>query len=370
MQKPIYFDYAATTPVHPSVFEQMRPYFMEDFGNAGSNQHYYGWVAEEAIQKSRAKIAQYFKLPASSILFTSGATESNNLAILGFLSDKKPSHIITSSIEHKAVLAVCKQLELQGWSVTYLMPNKNGMIELEAVRAAIQPTTALITLMLVNNELGTITDYQAIRLLADQHQIVFHSDATQAIGKLDLISDHLPHLMSFSGHKIYGPKGVGVLVVQSGITIKPIVFGGDQERGLRSGTLAVPQIVGLAACFDLMPDLIKQAQILHAYKSKILDSVPNTWTINAQNGHTVPHILSISLPNTDWETLFQRVPAIAVSNGSACNAKTHLPSHVLKAIGLSDSLALATLRISLGNTTSASDIDFLIDYVNEKLVKL
>jgi cysteine desulfurase len=370
LQKPIYFDYAATTPVHPSVFEQMRPYFMEDFGNAGSSQHYYGWVAEEAIQKSRAKIAQYFNLPASGILFTSGATESNNLAILGYLSDKKPGHVITSSIEHKAVLAVCKQLESQGWSVTYLLPNKHGMIEPSAVRAAIQPNTALITLMLVNNELGTITDYQAIRSLADQHQIVFHSDATQAIGKLDLQTAHLAHLISFSGHKIYGPKGVGVLVVQSGIAMKPIVFGGDQERGLRSGTLAVPQIVGIAACFDLMPDLIKQADVLRVYKAKILASFPNTWTINGQHGNSVPHILSISLPNTDWETLFQRIPAIAVSNGSACNAKTHLPSHVLKAIGLSDSLALATLRISLGYFTSASDVDFLIDYINEKLVKL
>lgn len=368
LQKPVYFDYAATTPVHPSVFEQMRPYFMEDFGNAGSSQHYYGWVAEEAILQARMRISNYFGVAPSGIVFTSGATESNNLAILGYLSDKQPGHIITSCIEHKAVLAVCKHLETIGWSVTYVAPTKDGMIEVADVAAAIQPNTVMISCMLVNNELGTVTNYQAIRELADQHQIVFHSDATQAIGKLALDTSKLPHLISFSGHKIYGPKGVGALVVQSGITLQPLVYGGDQERGLRSGTLAVPQIVGLAACFELIPELIKQAQVLSEYKSRIAGALPQTWIRNAQNGHTVPHILSVSLPQTDWETLFQRIPALAVSNGSACNAKTHLPSHVLQAIGLSDSLALATLRISFGLSTTAADVDFLIDYLHEKLV--
>ena len=368
MQKPIYFDYAATTPVHPSVFEQMRPYFMEDYGNAGSSQHYYGWVAEEAIQQARACIAKYFGVAQSGIVFTSGATESNNLAILGYLSDKQPGHIITSCIEHKAVLAVCKYLETKGWSVSYLKPTNDGMIEVADVAAAIQPNTLLMSFMLVNNELGTVTDYQAIRELADQYQIVFHSDATQAIGKLALETSKLPHLISFSGHKIYGPKGVGALVVQSGITLQPLVYGGDQERGFRSGTLAVPQIVGLAASFELIPELLKHAQVLSDYKSRITDAIPKTWIRNAQNGNTVPHIVSVSLPHTDWETLFQRIPGLAVSNGSACNAKTHLPSHVLQAIGLSDSLALATLRISFGLDTTAADVDFLIDYLHEKLV--
>jgi cysteine desulfurase len=178
----------------------------------------------------------------------------------------------------------------------------------------------------------------------------------------------LPHLISFSGHKIYGPKGVGALVVQSGITLQPLVYGGDQERGFRSGTLAVPQIVGLAASFELIPELLKHAQVLSDYKSRITDAIPKTWIRNAQNGNTVPHIVSVSLPHTDWETLFQRIPGLAVSNGSACNAKTHLPSHVLQAIGLSDSLALATLRISFGLDTTAADVDFLIDYLHEKLV--
>ena len=368
LQKPIYFDYAATTPVHPSVFEQMRPYFMEDFGNAGSSQHYYGWVAEEAIQHARSRIAKYFSVAPNGIVFTSGATESNNLAILGYLKDKKPGHIITSSIEHKAVLAVCKHLEKSGWSVTYVKPTKEGMIEVADIAAAIQPNTVIMSFMLVNNELGTVADYKAIRALADQHQLVFHSDATQAIGKLALDTSQLPHLMSFSGHKIYGPKGVGALVVQAGITLQPLVYGGGQERGLRSGTLAVPQIVGLAASFELMPALIEQALVISEFKSKITSAVPKTWINNGQHGNTVPHILSLSLPHTDWESLFQRIPALAVSNGSACNARTHLPSHVLQAIGLSDSLALATLRISFGIDTTSTDVDFLIDYLNEKLV--
>jgi cysteine desulfurase len=368
LQKPIYFDYAATTPVHSAVLNDMLPYFSEEFGNAGSNQHYYGWVAEEAIQKSRAQIAQYFKLPSSSVVFTSGATESNNLAIQGFLSGKKPGHIITSSIEHKAVLAVCQQMQSLGWAVTYLTPNSSGLIELEDIKAAIQPNTVLISLMLVNNELGTILDYEAVRSLADLNQITFHSDATQAIGKIDLQGKQLPHLLSISGHKVYGPKGIGALIVQTSVKIQPIVFGGDQERGIRSGTLAVQQIIGLASCFKLIPELLIHAQKLAQFKSRIAQAVPNHWKLNAHHEATVPHILSVSLPETDWETLFQRIPAVALSNGSACNAKTHLPSHVLKAIGLSDAEALATLRISMGLGTTSDDVNFLISYLTEKLV--
>lgn len=345
----------------------MLPYFTEDFGNAGSNQHYYGWVAEEAIQKSRASIANYFNLPASSILFTSGATESNNLGIQGFLSGRNPGHIITSTLEHKAVLAVCQHMESLGWSVTYVTPNETCMIDVEDVKAAIQSDTVLISLMLVNNELGTITDYEAIRSLADTHQITFHSDATQAIGKIDFQGKDLPHLMSVSAHKVYGPKGIGALIVQPGIQIHPLVFGGDQERGIRSGTLAVPQIVGLASCFQLIPELLTYAQTFAEYKSRIIQAVPAHWKLNVSRANTVPHILSISLPETDWESLFQRIPNIAVSNSSACNAKTHLPSHVLKAIGLSDTEALATLRISMGLGTTSQDVDFLISYLHEKL---
>jgi cysteine desulfurase len=367
LQKPIYFDYAATTPVHSAVLNDMLPYFSEDFGNAGSNQHYYGWVAEEAIQKSRASIAKYFSLPASSIVFTSGATESNNLGIQGFLSGSKPGHIITSTLEHKAVLAVCHHMESLGWSVTYVTPNEAGMLDVEDVKAAIQSDTVLISLMLVNNELGTITDYEAIRALADTHQITFHSDATQAIGKIDLKGKALPHLMSVSGHKVYGPKGIGALIIQPGVHIHPLVFGGDQERGIRSGTLAVPQIVGLAACFQLIPELLTHAQTLAAYKSRIIQSVPAHWKLNVSRASTVPHILSISVPKTDWETLFQHIPNVAISNGAACNAKTHLPSHVLKSIGLSDAEALATLRISMGLGTTSQDVDFLISYLHEKL---
>lgn len=345
----------------------MLPYFTEDFGNAGSNQHYYGWVAEEAIQNSRASIAKYFNLPASSIVFTSGATESNNLGIQGFLSGRKPGHIITSTLEHKAVLAVCQHMESLGWSVTYVPPNQAGMIDVEDVKGAIQSDTVLISLMLVNNELGTITDYEAIRALADVHQLIFHADATQAIGKIDLQGKDLPHLMSISGHKVYGPKGIGALIVQPGVQIHPLVFGGNQERGIRSGTLAVPQIVGLAASFQLIPELLSHAETLMEYKLRIEQSLPAHWKLNVSRASTVPHILSISLPETDWETLFQSIPSVAISNGAACNAKTHLPSHVLKLIGLSDAEALATLRISMGLGTTSQDVDFLISYLLEKL---
>ena len=367
MQKPIYFDYAATTPVHPLVLQEMLPYFTENFGNAGSNQHYYGWVAEEAIQKSRDQIAQYFSLPSSSVIFTSGATESNNLAIQGFLVSQKPGHIITSILEHKAVLAVCEHMVTLGWEISYLKPNANGMIEVRDVEAAIRPDTVLISLMLVNNEIGTITDFEAIRQLADRFQLTFHSDATQAVGKIDLRDKALPHLMSISGHKMYGPKGVGALLVQPGVFINSLVFGGAQERGIRSGTLAVPQIVGLAKSFSLIPELLDHARLLAQFKSNIIESVPANWKINVQYALTVPHILSISLPSTDWESMFQKLPNVAISNGSACNAKTHLPSHVLKALGLSDSEALATLRIAMGLGTTSNEVNFLISYLNEKL---
>ncbi len=368
MQKPIYFDYASTTPVHPLVLAEMLPYFTENFGNAGSNQHYYGWVAEEAITKSRALIAQYFSLPSSSIIFTSGATESNNLAIQGFLVGKQPGHIITSVLEHKAVWAVCEHMMTLGWEVSFLKPNANGMIEVRDVEAAIRPDTLLISLMLVNNEIGTITDFEAIRQLADRYQLTFHGDATQAVGKIDLRDKALPHLMSISGHKMYGPKGIGALLVQPGLTINSLVFGGAQERNIRSGTLAVQQIVGLAQSFKLIPDLLEHAQLLVQFKSKIVQSIPTHWKINVQQASTVPHIVSISLPSTDWESMFQKLPNVAISNGSACNAKTHLPSHVLKAIGLSDAEALATLRIAMGFGTTAEDVDFLISYLNEKLI--
>ena len=368
LKKPIYFDYAATTPVHADVLKAMLPYFSEEFGNAGSSQHYYGWAAEEAIELARKKISSYFGVQARQVVFTSGATESNNLCILGYLKDRPKGHLITSSIEHKAVLQVFQELAHQGWSVTYLQPNALGCIEVLDLEQAIRSDTTLVSFMMVNNETGNVTDFQGISLLCKQANIIFHSDATQAIGKLDLTQfEHLPDLLSFSGHKIYGPKGIGGIIFNSNVELKPLTFGGGQERGLRPGTLPVQQIVALAACFDLLPLLIESVHKILTYKHKILKGLIGEYVLNSSENQSVPHIISISIPNIDWEDLYRRIPAIAVSNGSACNAKSQLPSHVMKAVGHSDALALSTLRISLSYITSESEIDFLIDYLNKQL---
>ena len=368
LKKPIYFDYAATTPVHADVLKAMLPYFSEEFGNAGSSQHYFGWAAEEAIETSRKKISSYFGVQARQVVFTSGATESNNLCILGYLKDRTKGHLITSSIEHKAVLLVFQELAQQGWSVTYLQPNALGCIEVSDLEQSIRSDTVLISLMMVNNETGNVTDFQSISRICKKTNIIFHSDATQAIGKLDLTQyEHLPDLLSFSGHKIYGPKGIGGIIFNSNVALKPITYGGGQERGLRPGTLPVQQIVALAACFDLMPLLIESIEQVSAYKSRIVKGLNGEFVLNSAENESVPHILNISIPNMDWEELYRRIPAIAVSNGSACNAKSQLPSHVMKAVGHSDALALSTLRISLSYLTQESDVDFLIDYLNKQL---
>jgi cysteine desulfurase len=368
LKKPIYFDYASTTPVHPDVLKAMMPYFSEEFGNAGSSHHYFGWAADEAVESARKKISSYFGVAARQLVFTSGATESNNLAIQGYLKDKKPGHLITSCIEHKAVLQIFQQLESQGWVVTYLQPNEFGCIELASVKQAIRPDTLLISLMMVNNETGNLTDFQSISKICREESICFHSDATQALGKLDLAhNSYLPDMISFSGHKIYGPKGIGGLVFNSAAMIRPIMYGGGQERSLRPGTVAVQQIVALAACFDLMSGLMDSINGILVYKEKILQELLTNHIVNTSDNQSVAHILSLSFPNFDWEELYRKIPLLAVSNGSACNAKSQLPSHVLKAQGHSDSLALATIRISLSYLTQESDIDFLIDYLNSQL---
>ncbi len=371
LKKPIYFDYAATTPVHPQVIEAMMPYFSEEFGNAGSSQHYYGWMADEAVELARKNIASYFGCGPRQLLFTSGATESNNLAIQGFLHAKQPGHIISSCQEHKAVLQVCEEMERHGWSVTYLKPNSMGSISLSDIEAAIRPDTALVSLMLVNNETGNLLDYQAVAKLCHSRGICFHSDASQALGKIDLAKkEELPDLLSFSAHKMYGPKGIGALLISTHVTLSPLVFGGGQERGLRPGTLAVQQIVGFSTSFSTISLALDSIGNLYAYKEKILNGLKFPFVLNSNEHSSVPHILSISIPGWDWEDLYRKLPRIAVSNGSACNAKSQLPSHVMKAMGHSDSLALATLRISLSYLTTEDEVDFLISYLNEQLLDL
>jgi len=372
MEFPIYLDYAATTPLHPFVLDQMLPYFQVKFGNSGSQQHFYGWQAEEAVEQSRESIAAYFNVKPRQIIFTSGATESNNIAILGYLNGfEKPGHIITCLTEHKAVLEVCKFLESQGWEVSYLSVDRFGRISLEELQNAIQENTQLISLMWVNNETGIIHPVKDIIEIAKKHNIVFHCDATQALGKIDLDSNNLPDLVSFSAHKIYGPKGIGALVVQNEkLKLHPLVFGGNQERGLRSGTLPTPQIVGLAKAIQLIPSFLGKAGFYQHWKKDIIKLLTSKFAekvIIHSLDNNVPSILSFSVKDIDWEELFQDLNNLALSNGSACNAKSKNPSHVLLAMGLPTNLALSTIRLSMGYMTTEDEIQFTLAYLEQRL---
>ena len=374
MNLPLYFDYASTTPVRSEVLNKMLPYFSTLYGNAGSNLHHFGWLAQEAIDLSRKQIADFFDVKPSSIIYTSGATESNNLAIKGYLKGKPKGHLITSSIEHKAVLDIFSHLEQDGYSVTYLTPDELGQITKEDLFDAIQDDTILVSLMMVNNEIGTISDYVAFKQICDARSVCFHSDATQAIGKIKLDLTSLPHLMSFSGHKIYAPKGIGGLLVNDIIKIRPLFDGGGQERGIRSGTLPVPLIVGLGYAFTYIPEILSYDQKLLAFnlriKEALLSNFKNSILINSKSPSNISSILSMSVYGVHWEDLFNTLTTIAISNGSACNVKATNPSHVLTALGHKRDLALSTLRISLSYMTTETEIDFLIHYLNEKLRKL
>jgi cysteine desulfurase len=374
MNLPLYFDYASTTPVRSEVLNKMLPYFSTLYGNAGSNLHHFGWLAQEAIDLSRNQIADYFDVKPSSIIYTSGATESNNLAIKGYLKGKPKGHLITSTIEHKAVLEIFSHLEKEGYSVTYLTPDELGQITKEDLTNALQDDTILVSLMMVNNEIGTISDYVAFKQICDAHAVCFHSDATQAIGKIKLDLKSLPHLMSFSGHKIYAPKGIGGLLVNSNIEINALFDGGGQERGIRSGTLPVPLIVGLGYAFTYIPEILSFDQKLLGFnlriKEALLSNFKNSILINSNSPSNISSILSMSVHGIHWEDLFNSLTTIAISNGSACNVKATNPSHVLIALGHKRDLALSTLRISLSYMTTETEIDFLIHYLNEKLKKL
>jgi len=374
MSLPLYFDYASTTPVRSEVLSKMLPYFSTYYGNSGSNLHYYGWAAQEAIDLSRNQIANFFNVKPSSVIFTSGATESNNLAIKGYLKDKPKGHLITSIIEHKAVLEIFRELENDGYGVTYLIPDAQGQITKEILSNALQTNTILVSLMIVNNEIGTISDYVAFKEICDLRKICFHSDATQAIGKIDLDITNLPHLLSFSGHKIYAPKGIGGLIIHPDFSISPLFHGGGQERGIRSGTLAVPLIVGLGYAFTFIPQILSFSMTLLQLKEKIKNELLRDFEgkilINSNSPYTISSLLSFSISGVYWEDLFNSLTAIAISNGSACNVKSTNPSHVLTALGHNRDLALSTLRISLSYLSTEEDVDFLIQYLKEKLGKI
>lgn len=359
IHQPIYLDYAATTPVHPDVLSAMLPYFSEIYGNAGSSSHLYGWRAAEAVEQSRNTVAGYFQVKPIEVVFTSGATESINLGIRGYLQDKPKGHVITSLLEHKAVLEVFHALENEGWEVTYIK-------KVSELASAFRPDTALVSLMLVNNELGSILPYQDVLKLCEARDVCFHSDATQALGKLELDLKYLPHLISFSGHKIYGPKGIGGLITRK--PIQSISYGGGQERGLRPGTLPVPLIVGLAKAIELIPEFLSKSAFYKASIEKLKTIIPGDCLNTPAN--SVPSILNFTLKGADWERMFQVLHGLAFSNGSACNAKTELPSHVLKSLGHSDVDALASARFSLGYFTTEPEVEKVCELLTQNLPKL
>ena len=375
MKLPIYLDYNATTPVDKRVLEKMLPYFSENFGNSASRSHLFGWVAQEAVEKARLQVANLINAEAKEVVFTSGATESNNLSIKGLFEYYYPNkkHIITIQTEHKAVLDVCRHLEKIGAEITYLQPDSTGLITAEQVEEAIRGDTFLISIMFANNEIGTIQPIEKIGELAQKNHILFHSDATQAAGKveIDAQKNHID-LVSLSGHKLYGPKGIGALYVEKNSLASKLIAqidGGKHERGFRSGTLNVTGIVGFGeACEVANHELVSEYQRLTLLRNKleigILHNIADV-NVNGYLENRLPNLTNISFGNVDGENLLISFRDIAVSSGSACTSASVEPSYVLKAIGLSDDLAYASIRFSLGKYTTEDEIDFTIKYVKE-----
>jgi len=380
MKLPIYMDYHATTPMDPRVFEAMKPYFMETFGNSASRNHSFGWQAEEAVEKSRKQIADLIGATPKEIVFTSGATESNNLALKGVaeMYAEKGNHIITAATEHKAVLDTCKRLEKHGIRVTYLPVQSNGLVDLEMLKDAITDKTILVSIMYANNEIGVLQNMAEIGKLAKSKGVLVHSDATQAVGKVpvNVIKDNID-LMSMSGHKIYGPKGVGALYVRRKsprVQITAQMDGGGHERGMRSGTLNVPGIVGLgeacALCQAEMPEESKRMAYLRDRLRSKLEAQLDEVYVNGTMEHRVPNNLNISFAYVEGESLLMGINDIAVSSGSACTSATLEPSYVLKALGAGDDLAHSSIRFGLGRFNTEEEVDYVADKVIDVVKKL
>jgi cysteine desulfurase len=380
MKLPIYMDYHATTPMDPRVFEAMKPYFMETFGNSASRNHSFGWQAEEAVEKSRKQIADLIGATPKEIVFTSGATESNNLALKGVaeMYAEKGNHIITAATEHKAILDTCKRLEKHGIRVTYLPVQSNGLVDLEMLKDAITDKTILVSIMYANNEIGVLQNMAEIGKLAKSKGVLVHSDATQAVGKVpvNVIKDNID-LMSMSGHKIYGPKGVGALYVRRKsprVQITAQMDGGGHERGMRSGTLNVPGIVGLgeacALCQAEMPEESKRMAYLRDRLRGKLEAQLDEVYVNGTMEHRVPNNLNISFAYVEGESLLMGINDIAVSSGSACTSATLEPSYVLKALGAGDDLAHSSIRFGLGRFNTEEEVDYVADKVIDVVKKL
>src|SRR6476646_1125573 len=371
---PIYMDYHATTPVDPRVGDTMLPYFHEKFGNAASRNHSFGWTAEEAVENARAQIARLINATPKEIIFTSGATESNNLALKGAaeMYREKGNHIITQVIEHKAVLDTCKRLEKYGYEVTYLPVGKDGRIDLDDLRRAITPKTIIISIMYANNEIGVVQPIQEIGKIAKEKGILFHSDGVQAAGKIpvDVQKDNLD-MISLTAHKIYGPKGCGALYVRRRnprVQLSAQIDGGGHERGMRSGTLNVPGIVGFGKAselcrLDMASDTERLLALRERLNKKLHDGLDEIY-INGSMAHRLPHNLNISFAYVEGESLLMGINDVAVSSGSACTSASLEPSYVLKALGAGDDLAHSSIRFGLGRWTSEAEVD----YVANKLI--
>jgi cysteine desulfurase len=377
---PIYMDNHATTPVDPRVLEEMMPYFTNKFGNAASRNHSFGWAGEEAIETARERIAKLIGATPKEIIFTSGATESDNLAIKGVaeMYREKGNHIITAVTEHKAVLDTCKRLEKYGYRVTYLPVQKDGLIDLEELKRAMDDKTILVTIMAANNEIGVVQPIAEIGKLCHEKGVIFHTDATQYVGKvpMDVIKQNLD-LVSISGHKMYGPKGVGALYVRRKnprVQLSPLIDGGGHERGMRSGTLNVPGIAGLgkacAICYEEMPqESCRMAGLRNRLRDKIMSRLDEVY-INGSWEHRLPGNLNISFAYVEGESLLMGINDIAVSSGSACTSATLEPSYVLKALGTGDDLAHSSIRFGLGRFNTEAEVDYVANRVVETVQRL
>ena len=380
MKLPIYLDNHATTPVDPRVLDAMLPYFKELFGNAASRNHSFGWEAEEAVEKARKQVANLIGANAKEIVFTSGATESNNLALKGVaeMYAERGNHIITAASEHKAVLDTCKHLEKEGYRVTYLPLKADGLIDLEMLKESFTDKTILVSIMYANNEIGVVQPIREIGKMCKEKGILFHTDAVQAVGKIpvNVIEDNID-IMSMSGHKLYGPKGVGALYVRRRnprVQLTAQIDGGGHERGMRSGTLNVPGIVGLGeACAIAQREMAEETVRLQAMRDSLKDKLTSELDevfINGSWEHRLPHNLNISFAYVEGESLLMGINDIAVSSGSACTSATLEPSYVLKALGMGDDLAHSSIRFGIGRFNTQEEVDYVAGRVVEVVKKL
>jgi cysteine desulfurase len=378
MKFPIYLDYSATTPVDPRVAKRMATYLTEEYGNPASRSHAYGWAAEKAVEDAREQVASLIGADAKEIVWTSGATESINLALKGaaHFYQSKGKHIVTMSIEHKATLDTCRELERQGFTVTYLDPEPDGLLDLAKFQAALRPDTVLVSVMYVNNEIGVIQDIPAIGEICRSKGIIFHVDAAQATGKVAIDLTKLKiDLMSMSAHKTYGPKGVGALYVRRKprVRLEAQMHGGGHERGFRSGTLPTHQIVGIGEAFRIArEEMAAENERIRMLRDKLLAglSAMEEVYVNGDLEARVPHNLNMSFNYVEGESLIMAIKEIAVSSGSACTSASLEPSYVLRALGRSDELAHSSIRFTIGRFTTAEEVDYAIELIRGKIAKL